>query len=89
MKLTKLDKQYLKDLGVSEEDFNQIERASNKRITTYEYNDQKISREKAIELLGRETYWSGISGSAFHWTAARYSEDESVLVLFDSSRLFK
>ena len=77
MKLTETDKKQLKENGYVESDFPQIERAMQKSKTTYKVVDIKtgdkkiISREKAIEILGRETWLSGISRSAFHWTATR------------------
>lgn len=87
MKLTKLDKEYLKDLGVSEEDFRQIEEATTK--TKYELDNKNISRTRAIEILGREIYLSGITRSAFHWSAVRYSLDGNTTIYFDSSKLFQ
>lgn len=81
MKLTKKDKEYLLSVGVAEDDFPQMEEAMS--CTKYELNGKKIQRKTAIEYLGRETYLSGISRSAFHYTAYRDG------VLFDSSDLFK
>ena len=110
MKLTETDKKQLKENGYVESDFPQIERAMQKSKTTYKVVDIKtgdkkiISREKAIEILGRETWLSGISRSAFHWTATRdnmrgYFKPKSAdyvvtqmptqIVHFDSSNLFK
>ena len=110
MKLTETDKKQLKENGYVESDFPQIERAMQKSKTTYKVVDIKtgdkkiISREKAIEILGRETWLSGISRSAFHWTAQRdnmrgYFKPKSAdyvvtqmptqIVHFDSSNLFK
>jgi hypothetical protein len=48
---------------------------------------KKISQEKALEILGREEYLSGISRSAFHWSAVRDNNGETVY--FDSSKLFE
>lgn len=83
MKLTRSDKQLLKEWGFLDEDMRQIEMAMNERITTYELNNNQISRDKVIEILGKEQYLSGISRSAFHWSAMRES------IYFDSSKLFK
>lgn len=85
MKLTIEDKKILADMGVPNRDFPQIERAMTK--TDYKYRSRKISREKAIELLGRKSYLSGLSRSAFHWTAARETATGEC-VYFDSCRLF-
>lgn len=86
MKLTSEDKKLLKSWGYKSSDFAQIERATNK--TEYELNDEKISLTEALEVLGRETYLSGISRSAFHWSAGRENE-KGQMVHFDSSKLFK
>lgn len=86
MKLTKSDKEYLKEIGYSENDFSQIERASGK--SDYMYQRKRIGQKKAIELLGRKGYLSGIARSAFHWTACRETPDGN-LVYFNSFRFFK
>jgi len=86
MKLTSTDKELLINWGYREEDLNQIERATTK--TTYEMNGKKISVNEVLEVLGRETYLSGISRSAFHWSAVRNNNDGEE-VYFDSSKLFK
>lgn len=86
MKLTKQDKELLTNWGYPKEDFEQIEEATRK--TVYEMNDEKISTNTVIEVLGRETYLSGISRSAFHWSSYRENENGQG-VHFDSSRLFK
>ena len=110
MKLTETDKKQLKENGYVESDFPQIERAMQKSKTKYSTvniqtgKKETISRERAIEILGRETWLSGISRSAFHWTATRdnmrgYFKPKSAdyvvtqmptqIVHFDSSNLFK
>jgi len=86
MKLTNGDKKVLKENGFKDEDMNQIERATIK--TVYEMNGEKISQKKALEILGRKEYLSGISRSAFHWSAGRDNE-KGETVSFDSSKLFK
>lgn len=85
MKLTDKDKELLVKWGYVKEDFRQIEKATTKTI--YELNDKKISCKKALEVLGREKYLSGISRSAFHYTAVRYN-DNGDEVYFNSSKLF-
>ena len=93
MKLTKADKEYLKDIGYAIRDFEQIEKATGK--TTYTMVDEntgeetKINREKTIEIIGRKAYLSGISRSAFHWTSVRETDKLGVIIYFDSSRLFR
>lgn len=90
MKLTSKDKELLTKWGHREEDFNQIERATTK--TEYEIDNgisnEKISLTEVLEILDRETYLSGISRSAFHWSACRQNE-RGQTVSFDSSKLFK
>lgn len=86
MKITIVDKELLTKWGHREEDFNQIEKATIK--TTYETDREKISVNEALDILGRETYLSGISRSAFHWSACRENE-EGQRVYFDSSKLFR
>jgi hypothetical protein len=86
MKLTSQDQVLLIKYGHPKSDFRQIERALNK--TTYETNGKKITREEAINILGTETYLSGISRSAFHWSAFRENE-KGQGVYFNSSQLFK
>ena len=85
MTLTKKDKEFLRSIGYQGKDFLQIVYASGG--TDYEYNGSKISRKKAIDLLGRHAFLSGLARSAFHWSACQVAEDGS-FVLFDSSRWF-
>ena len=93
MKLTKDDVIYLKYIGeTDEENIKQIERATSK--TVYHVFDstgqkQRIGVKKAIELLGRENFLSGIARSAFHFTAYQKSNDGAYGVMFNSSALFK
>jgi hypothetical protein len=88
MKLTNEDKQLLEKWGYPDSDFEQIEEALKTTITVYEMNNIKISRAKAIEILGREVWLSGVGRSAFHWSAYRENEEKQG-VFFNSSRLFK
>ena len=94
MKLEKGDKDLLRSWGYSENDFPQIEEAMKKAKTTYELQGKghdpadRITREEAVRLLGRREYLSGISRSAFHYSAARNTPDGKT-VFFDSSKLFK
>ena len=94
MKLTNKDKEILRQFGDEEADFEQIERAIGK--TTYtlwsikngKNVGTKITAKKAIELLGREKFLSGISRSAFHWSAGQDTDDGRE-ICFNSSRLFR
>ena len=94
MELTNKDKAYLLSLNESEQYFPQVEEAMN--VTQYELTDadgketiRRITREEAIDLLGRETWLNGLDRSAFHWTAMRQTKDKKGYVLFDSAKLFK
>jgi hypothetical protein len=95
MKLTSEDKKLLIKWGFPESDFAQIEEAFAKTKTSYELlsddeknDDKKISREEALEILGRETYLSGIGRSAFHCTSVRENE-KGQKVYFNSRKLFE
>lgn len=88
MKLTNKDKEILSAWGYSEDNLEQIERATRK--TEYKLNGkEKISCQEAIRLIGRREFLSGISRSAFHWSASRCTEDGNNIVMFDSSKLFQ
>ena len=91
MKLTNEDKALLRQWGFLDEDLPQIELAMQSRYTKYKLGNKAISRERALGLLGRHKYLSGIARSAFHYTAARTVGDseESGVVCFDSSKLFR
>ncbi len=94
LELTKERKAILRDMGVPERDFEQIQRAM--RCTTYKlYNDEhghsggeKISAEEAVKLLGERKYMSGLARSAFHYDAWRLTEDGRGMMI-DSTKLFK
>lgn len=92
MKLTKQDIMTLKDWGENDEDITQIEEATSK--TKFTLHDrvtgisEKIGIRKAIEILGRETFLSGIDRSAFHFTSYREDDTGRYGISFDSSRLF-
>ena len=77
MRLTDSDKECLKAWGYPEQDMKQIE------------EEGRISAEKASKLLGREAYLSGLSRSAFHWSASRDIGDSGNTVSFDWSSLFQ
>lgn len=87
MKMTKRQIEILKGFGEDDKSIKQIERAA--AVTTYEYKGRRISRKKAIELLGEKKFLSGLDRSAFHWTSCRDVVGENECVFFDSSKLFK
>ena len=92
MKLTQEDQQLLKEIGHLDDDFPQIKLAMQNRYTKYRYQNKYISRERAIQLLGRRKYICGLSRSAFHWSAAQVvgacNNPEDGVVYFDSRNLF-
>lgn len=94
MELTQADKEYLRSINESEQYFPQIAEAM--AITKYELTDadgrktiRSLTRNEAIELLGRETWLNGLDRSAFHWTAMRQTKDGQNYILFDSSAMFR
>lgn len=95
MKLTEEDKTCLRSLEVPETDWPQIEAVAGKTVYYYAERGQallnrgqRISRAKAVELLGRAWFLSGLARSAFHWTAIRYTSDGDK-IFFDSSEFFR
>lgn len=92
MKLTMEDKKCLMSMGHPESDLWQIELAQTGNNTIYTYKDKRISRKKAIELLGKKKFLSGLSRSAFHWNSYRLIDDNGTDeegVYFDSSNMFR
>ena len=93
MKLTNKDKQYLLSIGYSENDFEQIGNIA--KYTKYEMFTKEnesivttITQKKTIELLGRNTFLSGLGRTAFHRSAVRYNDEGTIYVVFDSSKFF-
>ena len=94
MKLTNKDKKYLLSIGYTENDFEQIGNIA--KHTKYEMFTKKdesivttITQKKAIELLGRNTFLSGLGRTAFHQSAVRYNDEGTIYVVFDGSKFFK
>ena len=85
MLLSEENKRYLKKNGNKKKDIEWIECAL--VMSTFKFRGRRISAEKAICLLGQENFLSGLSRSAFHWSAVRNTEDGEP-VMFDSSRLY-
>ena len=88
MKLGKEEKELLRSMDCEDQDFPQIERALSVNMTTYKMGNKRISREQAIELLGKRDFLSGIARSAFHGTAGRETADGKV-VLFTDAEYFR
>ena len=91
--LTEEDRKELLSFGYREEDLPQIEEAANRSTYTVQDKDgndiRTVNVWETIEALGRETFLSGISRSAFHWTCGRENPETGVEIFFDSSILFK
>ena len=94
VKLTEEDKELLRSWHEKEEYFPQIQQAMMGKYTVVTHVDKgtgerkRITHEKAIELLGRRAYLSGIHRSAFHRSAVQ-GEEATGYVYFDSGNLFK
>lgn len=98
-KLTEDDIALLREWGeTNDDDIRQIERCTSEKWTKYELTDKKqgickkISREEAIEILGREEWLSGMQRCAFHCSAVRYpnnDEESGIYVFFDAYKFFK
>lgn len=86
--LSSEQKKLILSFGYPKEDLNQIEKAL--KYTDFQQlpDDENITIEKAVEILGEKTFLSGMCRSAFHWSAVRESE-KGEKVYFNSSRLFK
>lgn len=87
--VTKEDVVYLSKLGYSKKEIDQIKYAAIR--TKYVHGSKLISATKAIEILGKEEFLSGLCRSAFHYTALREPLDKNDfnMVLFDSSEMFR
>ena len=94
MKLTNKDKKYLLSIGYTENDFEQIGNiAKHTKYEMFTKEDESIvttiTQKKAIELLGRNTFLSGLGRTAFHQSAVRFTDDDKICVMFDSDKFFK
>lgn len=104
MKLTDEDKKFLREMydETEERNLKQIEDCSKKtRFTLVDttnhkssflwYTAKEISEKEAINLLGRETFLSGMERAAFHRSAIRYlpNTNEKIWVSFSSFAFWK
>lgn len=91
MKFTEFDRAYLREHHHEpDEAIRQIEAAVSKTVYSLEIKGKstKISREKAIEILGRERWLSGMDRSAFHRSSVCSTDDGDKTVYFDSRKFF-
>ena len=84
--LTEEDKAALGGMGYSQEDFAQIEQCANQSVYLID-DKESIPLEDVLEMLGRQTFLSGIARSAFHWTCLRESPDGNHSVFFESGKM--
>ena len=92
-KLTKADIELLINWGYSKDDITDIQDRL-PYLRCYLYDDKngsevRINRKKAIELIGRYNFLSGLGRSTFHGTASRNIEGTSLSVSFDMSKYFR
>lgn len=86
-RLSDSDKEVLTSFGYAKQDFEQIELAANKATFVLEH-ETPINAHEAYELLGQETFLSGIGRAAFHWTSGRETKDGKD-VSIDASVIFR
>lgn len=87
-RLSDSDKEILSRLGYPEQDFKQIEYAANK-ATFVQDETTPVNAHEAYEILGPQTFLSGMGRSAFHRTCDRSTEDGSKTISFDASVIFR
>ena len=88
--LTETHKTILKEYGATEEDFPQIEEGANRGTFVLDETlpeARAINAWEALELLGEETFLSGLDRSTGHLTCSRYTPDDKHEVSFDMSAL--
>ena len=88
MIITRTERKTLEERMFSKSDISEIEYAAKKTVYYKEENGKRIplSREEAINVLGRENWIAGLCRSAFHIVATRYAADGTA-VKFDSHAL--
>lgn len=71
--LTKRDKTYLMKIGYLSSDMPYIEAAVGSMKYEYwgKHGEEKIDRERAIALVGKQAWLSGIGRACFHASAVR------------------
>ena len=82
-KLSEFDVQCLRNLGYHEEDLPYIDNAigKTKYVLCVDGKNKRISAKKAREILGDESFVSGVGRSTFHQTASRETES-GIMVAF-------
>lgn len=77
MQLTKKDILYLQNMGANNEDIEQIKRAKKVLKLTNE-KGERITQNKAVEILGRENFLSSLDRCAFHWTSCNEKNGHTI-----------
>lgn len=88
MKLTKKDKEILKSMGYVDWDLQQIEAASNDTSYRITGTDKTFSEEKALELLERKAFLSGLARSTFSGTSYRNELNGTRTIMIESRDFF-
>lgn len=88
MKLTKKDKEILKGMGYVDWDLQQIEAASNDTSYRIAGTDKTFSEEKALELLERKAFLSGLARSTFSGTSYRKELNGTRTIMIESRDFF-
>ena len=87
MKTTKEMENYFLRIGHPKEDLWQLKKAIREvKLTLYDKKsgkETKINNVQAVNILGLETFLSGISRSAFHASCSRETKDRKQEVNFD------
>lgn len=94
MKWNKKDIENLKKNGFDKDDIAQIKTSGRylKLYILYENEEvnksmQRITQKEAIDILGKDTFISGMSRAAFHFTSTRTNNYRTIY--FDCSSMFK
>ena len=86
MKFNENDVKYLLSIGYANRDITQI-KSVKRTVKLTDENGKNISQDKAVELIGREQFLSGLGRAAFHCSACR--EIDNHLIYFDAYHYFK
>lgn len=95
-RLTKRDKSYLLGVGYLESDLFWIEKDVNETMR-YKHShrngkEEAITRERAIELVGKQAWLSGVARACFHASSARETKGSpsgKACVYFDNHESFR
>jgi len=91
-RLTEAHKAILLETGTREQDFPWLEEGANRGTFVLDEtlpDARAINAWEALELLGEETFLSGLDRAAFHYTCGRYTPDGEHEVSFDMSIIHK